>query len=259
MSSPKWQTVNGSRYPTEYSLSECAALEDAGGFRSGRKCPVGGQLEEAWSDGEWSDEMYGRCSEAEKCTIKHVPRGGVDDSSWRDKSSREHWIEANGLFRSGNYQLSAVAYSLALYKIQAHEPLFKELIELRGSTQDAEDILEEKEEELTECQDELAECQAIYQKEVARADALEKELHQAKKMNAIHVRELNERTEKLVEMTLEQDALKEQVETMSQQLQDLVDLTGADDDADIYPSIQVLKSELYRDLEEEQSGGDACM
>jgi hypothetical protein len=60
-------------------------------------------------------------------------------------------------------------------------------------------------------------------------------------------------------MTLEQDALKEQVETMSQQLQDLVDLTGADDDADIYPSIQVLKSELYRDLEEEQSGGDACM
>ena len=174
-----------------------------------------------------------------------------------------------------------------LIKIQAHEPLFKELMELRASTQDAEDILEEKEEELTECQDELAECQGVYQKEVARADALEKELHQqksaahrqlltAKKMNAIHVRELNERTEKLVEMTLETEdlreqmsvaiydraegiKLKEQVETQNQQLQDLVDLTGADDEHDIYPAIQVLKSELYRDLEEEQSGGDACM
>ena len=77
-----------------------------------------------------------------------------------------------------------------LIKIQAHEPLFKELMELRASTQDAEDILEEKEE----------------------------------------------------------------VETMSQMLEDLVDLTGADDDADIYPAIQVMKSEFYRELDDMPAG-----
>tara|TARA_R110001606_G_scaffold204576_1_gene352480 strand:- start:1122 stop:1754 length:633 start_codon:yes stop_codon:yes gene_type:complete len=141
-----------------------------------------------------------------------------------------------------------------LIKIQAHEPLFKELMELRASTQDAEDILEEKEEELTDTQDELEEAWAENRKEIARADALEKELHLAKKMNAIHVKELDERTEKLVAMTLEQDALKEQVETMSQMLEDLVDLTGADDDADIYPAIQVMKSEFYRELDDMPAG-----
>ena len=151
-----------------------------------------------------------------------------------------------------------------LIKIQAHEPLFKELMELRASTQDAEDILEEKEEELTDTQDELEEAWAENRKEIARADALEKELHLAKKMNAIHVKELDERTEKLVAMTLEQDALKEEaskavalkeeVETMSQMLEDLVDLTGADDDADIYPAIQVMKSEFYRELDDMPAG-----
>ena len=127
MSSSKWETINGSRYPTEWNNDahneetderlSCEAIGHAISTKATKKPisawpPQGNPSLDRIRNSAEKRMLSGRLAQP-----KPRRRARVRPIEKRPASSREMWIEANRHFRSGNYGDASEAYGVAMYGI----------------------------------------------------------------------------------------------------------------------------------------------